>query len=405
MPIWGHDLEKIELSHLQELVNVKERENLYLEYKRQLHRFDIEKDKIEFLYDLTAFANSNGGDIIYGIKEKYDNKNIPTSIPESIVGLDSSINFDNLQQNIIAFAMTKVEPPLIGLQFRWLDYNDKKILIVRIPRSWAKPHSVKNNDDIRVYIRTESGKAPLQYREIKQMIIESSTMIDKIKNFRNERLEQLKQNELYIYGAPSITVIHMIPLMSFESGNIYNVQFLKNEINSNSCLPLGNIGIDKYRYNFDGYVEIGELNNKPACYLLVFRNGILESANNRFIENHNGHYSFPAEELEKHILYAFKQYMDFYKCIKQPLPIIACISIMGTKDVHLRSWQNSVSNYLSPSQPIDRQELLLPEIIVENYDIKPTDVLRPIFDAIWNAADMPRSMSYNEDGSYKFDYS
>jgi len=50
------------------------------------------------------------------------------------------------------------------------------------------------------------------------------------------------------------------------------------------------------------------------------------------------------------------------------------------------------------SHTIDRDILQLPEVIVENYDDKAEDVLRPCFDSIWNACGFARSLNYNEQG-------
>ncbi len=47
---------------------------------------------------------------------------------------------------------------------------------------------------------------------------------------------------------------------------------------------------------------------------------------------------------------------------------------------------------------IDRDILLLPEVIIENYDTTPEDVLKPCFDAMWNACGFPRSPNYDDAG-------
>ncbi len=49
---------------------------------------------------------------------------------------------------------------------------------------------------------------------------------------------------------------------------------------------------------------------------------------------------------------------------------------------------------------IDRDILLLPEVVIESYDVSAKDVLRPCFYAIWNACDFPRSLNYNDAGEW-----
>lgn len=46
----------------------KERENNHLEYKKKIGNSD--KDKKEFLKDVSGFANATGGFLIFGVEEK-----------------------------------------------------------------------------------------------------------------------------------------------------------------------------------------------------------------------------------------------------------------------------------------------------------------------------------------------
>jgi hypothetical protein len=44
----------------------------------------------------------------------------------------------------------------------------------------------------------------------------------------------------------------------------------------------------------------------------------------------------------------------------------------------------------------DRDPLIIPEILIENFDGSPVRELRPTIDAIWNAAGWPGSPHYDE---------
>ena len=48
---------------------------------------------------------------------------------------------------------------------------------------------------------------------------------------------------------------------------------------------------------------------------------------------------------------------------------------------------------------IDRDVILLPDVLVEADDCDVPRLLRPIFDATWNAADREGSPNYNEQGN------
>ena len=49
---------------------------------------------------------------------------------------------------------------------------------------------------------------------------------------------------------------------------------------------------------------------------------------------------------------------------------------------------------------IDSDILLLPEIVIEDYEVSAKDILRPCFDSIWNACGFPRSLNYNDAGEW-----
>ncbi len=50
--------------------------------------------------------------------------------------------------------------------------------------------------------------------------------------------------------------------------------------------------------------------------------------------------------------------------------------------------------------PIDRDLLLLPEAVIENYSIKSEEILRPLFDLIWNACGFQRSLNFDKNGNW-----
>jgi len=57
---------------LQRLVDEGRREDVQLEFKQALPG-NSDEGKKEFLKDVTAMANSSGGDIIYGVREDRSN--------------------------------------------------------------------------------------------------------------------------------------------------------------------------------------------------------------------------------------------------------------------------------------------------------------------------------------------
>lgn len=50
---------------------------------------------------------------------------------------------------------------------------------------------------------------------------------------------------------------------------------------------------------------------------------------------------------------------------------------------------------------IDRNNLTLPEIALDSFDVDPSKVMRPIFDSVWNACGRRGSQNYDNDGNWR----
>lgn len=50
--------------------------------------------------------------------------------------------------------------------------------------------------------------------------------------------------------------------------------------------------------------------------------------------------------------------------------------------------------------PIDRNNLIVPEVMVEELGQNPYQIMRPIFDAVWNAGGYARDLNYDPSGNW-----
>ena len=104
----------------------------------------------------------------------------------------------------------------------------------------------------------------------------------------------------------------------------------------------------------------------------------------------------PGYKYEQEILSVLPKYLSIQQDLGVEPPFIIMLSFLGVKDYAVVR-----DNYFG-SQPtgdtIDRDSLLVPEVVVENFESDLKEIMRPIFDAIWNAAGWPRSMNYDEHG-------
>src|SRR5258706_423214 len=89
-PFAGRPLVTLTPSDLEGLVTRAVSESLYLDYKQEVTLDEAgDKDrekKKDFLADLTAFANADGGLILIGIREARDADGKPTGVPSEVCG-------------------------------------------------------------------------------------------------------------------------------------------------------------------------------------------------------------------------------------------------------------------------------------------------------------------------------
>lgn len=162
MSLFNMRLEKITLENIQSLIDEKVYESLYLEYKREL---TFVKDRNEFLYDLTAMANSEGGNLIYGIEECQ-------GYPYKIIGIEVS-SIDKLQQQIENTLRDCITPPM-KYDLKFIKTNENEYMIIfDVQKSTNAPHMVTAGGH-GFYKRNLSGKHKMNVNELRECFMTSA---------------------------------------------------------------------------------------------------------------------------------------------------------------------------------------------------------------------------------------
>ena len=354
-----------------------------LDYKRDLYGTN-DAEKKEFLCDVSAFANTVGGYLIIGVDE---DKGVPTAINPVVID-----NVDKLKLLFENLLRTAVDPAIRRAEFKPIDTGDGKyVLVIDIPRSISRPHAVNHRGHWRFYGRNSIGKYPYEVGDVRRAMLESETLAVKIRNFRNDRLSQISVGETpvpLIDGAK--IVLHIMPASAFEFGHSYDLNRL-----SNLDLPPLCAGGWDHRLNFDGAVtylgdrETGYSSN----YTQVFRSGIVEAVDNRILQERDKKGIIFSKTFAPVLIEAMNKYLSGLIKLGVDLPLWLGVSLLGVKgyllavDYHI--WGDSI-------HPIDRHELIVPEIRVEDTSIAVARILRPAFDSIANACGFRRWMSYDE---------
>jgi hypothetical protein len=190
-------------------------------------------------------------------------------------------------------------------------------------------------------------------------------------------------------------VLHIVPYNAFNPSTRYDVAHL---MGASALEPMGAAGWG-YRHNLDGILSHAP-NATPEMaetYLQVFRNGSIETVNTRFVGEDQGRSYIPSIGFEEELLAAVPRFITIQRSIGVEPPFAIMVSMLGVRRVSLGIGDMLLSRR---GRPIDRDSLLLPEVIAEDFDFVPTELMRPIFDSVWNATGYPRSLNYSDEGKW-----
>ncbi|RKX19350.1 MAG: hypothetical protein DRP51_07565, partial [Candidatus Zixiibacteriota bacterium] len=141
MDIFRKKFKDITYEDVEDLVANKFEENEILEYKQEFNPKDF--DKL-----ISSFANTYGGIIIIGVKEKKG-----TSQPEKIV----NVTYTDLENAIDSICWRKIGPP-VSCDRKYLQKPNgrTKIFVIKVYESDLTPHTVENGTA--VYYRAKAQK-------------------------------------------------------------------------------------------------------------------------------------------------------------------------------------------------------------------------------------------------------
>jgi len=377
---------------LQELIDNSVSEKKTLEYKQSLPD-NSDADRKEFLADISSFSNASGGDLIYGITEDRDK-----GIPKKLEGLTVE-NADQVITRLENMIRDGIKPRISGIVIQPIKVLKSKVaLLIRIPRSWNSPHRVTFKGHDKFYTRSTNGKYPLDVTELRIAFNLSEKTTERIRRFREDRISKIFANEtpMPFYETAKV-VLHLIPIISFNPAQRYEL----NKITSypEKLKPMVQFGFHN-RHNLDGFLTYSrDREGKSYSYVQLFKNGIIEAVEGRYLdprENEGNLLSIRGTAYELKLIESSSTYLSSLKELNVELPIFIFLTFVGVKGYFMSFGQGMFKE--RGEYEIDRDILLLPEVIIENYDTAPEDILKPCFDAMWNACGFPKSPNYDDAG-------
>jgi hypothetical protein len=383
------NFDDISEADLNDLIRAGVTEGLTIDYKRDAYG-SKDADKKEALKDITSFANSAGGHLIIGMKEAKGVPTAPTGLP--------NVDPDALINRLESLVRDGVEPRLVGVRMRAVGLSGGgAALVIRIPRSWNPPHRVSSAGTNRFYVRNSGGAHEASVEELRVLFTLAADAQRRIKTFRSERIAAIVAGRgPVIVPANGRMIVHLVPLSAF--GQAAQIDLERAYEGLVLFRPMSSSGMTT-RFNLDGFVNVCD-GGRWLSYTQVFRNGILEATQGGIVRERGG-MAF-LHEGSRDLAQVLPSYFEGVRELGVPAPIIVMISYEGVMGARLGvrlDWHADAED-IAPFPPLD--PLLLPEMIVEDYG--PSEhyvrMLRPIFDALWNAAGFRRCTYFDAEGNW-----
>lgn len=357
-------LADVQESDLVALIENEVAEGRTIEYKRDLPA-ETREGRSEFMSDVLSFANSSGGDLIFGIEEL-------SGVPTALVGVDVSdpdalgLRFENICRD-------NIEPRIQPLQCRALKLaSGRCVVIVRVAQSWQAPH--RNRQSGAFPARNSRGKYPMDVAELRSAFLNNANLEQRVRQFRDNRANVIDSDLAPRPLRAGIAIcLHIVPIESMLGER-------RLDLNSNSDLlykfrPMGNISGYDIGVNLEGAVAYS---SSGTTYTQLFRTGQVEAV---FVyPERAGQPKALYGNFEPQVRVAASTYLDQLRSLEFGGPVALMLSIYRANGsyLHVDSMSALDATVLKPDT------LHTPEALVhESSDLE--HHLDGLFEVVWNA--------------------
>ena len=376
-----------QLKTYEDIVALKDNqiaESTTLDYKQAMYALTNESSKNEMLKDICAFANTQGGQLVIGVKEKKGK-----GTPETIDGI-SIPDKDSLERQIHGILNSQVEPR-VNVHIEFIPVNghaDQYFLVLNVSQSWNAPHRPLQGSVKKFHIRHGTRNDEMSYTELRDKFMMMSTLKDNIRTFRNKRIMEIKAGDTPVpVFAGGLFVLHIIPFSAFSSILECNIQDLVKRAQENYAQPFG---VKDYSHNYginlDGIASYPLSSDEPnRAYTQFYCNGIIEAVAQCTVKEDQC--DFVSLKFQDYLLK--QQYFNLLQELQFFPPYVVFISFINIKQHYLKRGDF----FEADDKQYHKEDILLNECIVEDIPQDIRDIFRPLFNKIWNAWGYPYCQS------------
>lgn len=198
-------------------------------------------------------------------------------------------------------------------------------------------------------------------------------------------------------------VIHLISLRAFDPTFQPDLDAIRR---MQTQLPIiGARGWGTY-YDLEGiYVAGSDHRNDRIGYIYAFRNGALEVLDLGVLACSGPEKTIPSLKFENELLENLPRWLAALQAMRVDPPVMMLISLLNVQGYSMALPAGADAR---SARAIKRDEIQLPGILIQSLQLDTSsrntpdnifDVMRPQFDALWNACGVARSIYFDANGN------
>lgn len=379
-------LDQITAQDITDLVDNESSESRHLEFKSALPGRAM-GDKKEFLADVSAFANADGGLLLYGVHEA----NGKASTAPGLV----NINADEEMLRLTSMINDGLDPRIPGCQVHAIEgFDQGPVIAIRVPRSWISPHMVTLDGSSRFYVRRGASKHQMDVTELRTAFESLGNQSKQIRQWRDDRIGKIIGGCAPIpLESPNCLVLHVVPLESImNEPRLDAAELAKQRIN---LIPFAGEG-DYHRINLDGLLTYDPLpDGECLAYAQLFGSGRIETVLTGISELRDGSAYISLNSIEHELFDTIRRYMGILSALNVYPPILIALALCGVRGALPQTRRPIPRRYA-----IDRDNVFCHDVVIDSDNSDLPQALKPLIDSMWNACGVPSSPNYNNAGEW-----
>lgn len=251
---------------IERLVQDQVQESLHLDFKRELPT-KREDSRKELLKDVCALANTEGGRIVYGVREGSD------GLAEAIVPIASE-DRDDAQRRLDQCIADGIEPRVVGYTVLAISVDGGYVLVVEVPQQYGGPFQTNFNNQRKFIYRQGTMNLEMNYGQLRAAFQLRGRASQAATEWRIGRLAHLDRSiqKRQLEDVAWLT-LHIVPHQSLFGDSQIDIHAVRNRHRS---LIEGDHTLSS-TFTADGllYTDAGRGEPKSK-FIRMFRSGLVE---------------------------------------------------------------------------------------------------------------------------------